>query len=317
MKMRIRICLGGESGVALITALSILALFSLLGSAYLGYMLAETNERTYDLRMVRGQEYARAGLWAAVGELEGIVGSGGVVPAELDFEFPVYVGGDDGVLAHERYFGVAHVRILDECSKVNVNHASIAILRGLGFDDETARAIVTSRSSRQSGGWFSSLDELVDRGLVAEDLLEKVGRDLLTVHSVADHGNARGFVNVNSASGPVLSAVLGLDPKASQEIIKARPLSSLVDLRRAAQGAAAAPTTLQALPKEASFTSRAYRLVSTGSLSWRAEDGRELDSFGSEVEGVVVFSAEGGVKVTFWNEAPAQVTSEAVSEESV
>ena len=62
--------ISAKSGVALLTALGLLFIFSMLGVAYVGYATNVLSRSQYDARLVRARHVARGGIEAAIGKIQ-------------------------------------------------------------------------------------------------------------------------------------------------------------------------------------------------------------------------------------------------------
>lgn len=295
-------------GVALLVAMGALVLIASLSVAYSRYMLLESDETKYDLRSIRANHFARAGFEAAVGTIQRNLLAGEMPSNSLTFEFPVYLGDDEGIVEHGLHVGVADVTVQDESGKVNLNHASLDTLRRLGFDQQTAGTILRSlplpgQPAHGNQRWLASLGELVERDLVTEDALLAINTKFLTVYTVADHTRPEGFVNINSAPKPVVQAVLGVGPAVADNIIEVRPINDADGLRAAARQEDDA-NLLANVPAAVGYSSRCFRLTCTGKLSLRQEDGTELTAIERRLEAVVLFPEGESPVVTYWNARP-------------
>ncbi len=314
-----------NAGVALLAALGMLFIFCMLGMAYVGYMTTTLDRSNYDIRLLRTRCIAEGGIEAGIATLQAALHDpeklGRVVGATTEVEFPVYRlerGAPNDFAADETKKGVAKVTVRDESGAVNLNHAPARVLQAiLKVDGDTARRIRSSLPAGEGGGgpqaWLASVDDLVARGLVTEAALTAVPTKCLTVYSVADHANATGFVNLNVAPPVVLAALLDVDVATAQKVVEARakqPFKSLADVAAAAGKDPAsfnlkpAPDAPDALPKELSFQSRCFRIVSEAELSDLGPGGRAVRATHGGAEAVVVFDEEGRPQTTFWSEAP-------------
>jgi len=107
-------------GAALITALGLLFLFSLMGAAYVDYMYITTDSTRYDQRLLQVRTLAAGGIQAGIGEIQQAMVSGRM--AELlaqpcEIEFPVYGPNrqnPNGFAARTNRLGAARVKITEE-----------------------------------------------------------------------------------------------------------------------------------------------------------------------------------------------------------
>jgi type II secretory pathway component PulK len=326
---RIRNRQRAHAGVALLTALGLLFVFSLLGLAYVGYMSTVVDQSNYALRSVRACHIARAGVYAAIGEIQVALEDPAALAKALstayELEFPIYTleqGAPEGFAANAMRNGVARVSIRDESGKINLNHAPPRVLQAaLGVDGDTARRIRSGLPIQEAApagpgqSWMASLDDLVTRGFLTPAAFRVLPKHLLTVYSVADHANPVGFLNVNAAPPEVLAAILDIPPDAAQALAAKRANQPFRDLQELAAAAGKdpatfnfrpAPDTPSAPPKELGFQSRCFRIVSQATVSDLGPNGQEIHPTRKRVEAVVILSEDGTPQVTFWSEAPEQ-----------
>lgn len=135
-------------GVALVTALALLVVFMVLGWAWYKYMMLDQRGTTLEAQRTEARMFARAGLQAAAGTIEQALAAKSVdklLQGETRLQFPIYKGLDEAVgtlVPNENYRGEATVTVADECSKVNLNHAPVAVLMQiLGVNSAKARQI--------------------------------------------------------------------------------------------------------------------------------------------------------------------------------
>ncbi len=326
-----------NAGAVLLAAMGILVLFSMLGIAYVDYMLLEVKDTRVDLEQVHVQSVAKAGVQAAIHEMQQAFESG-QNPLELasqpmDVTLSVY-GVDTTGQAPLAELGqlTARVTISDESGKLNLNHAPPRALESiLGVDGNTARIIRSNLpvsevpakpqvsffgkriapavdTTPKKNTWLASINDLSARKLVPDSVLAALDKKLVTVYSVTDHNSPTAFLNINAAPEKVLAAVLDIKPEAAELVAKKRPFASLADMCAAAGKDAStfnfppSPEAPNALPPELSFESRCFRFVSEAVINGEKTN--------SSVEAVVVFGAS-GPQITYWNESV--VSDETVS----
>jgi type II secretory pathway component PulK len=298
-----------NSGIALLTALGMLVVFSLLGGAYLTYMLNEEQSVNYDLAGVRARAAAETGLQQAIADVGATLAAGKLVPTEAH-EQPValYKGMDDGgVAVDDSRTAKVTVQVWDEASRINVNYAPTRVLAAiLGVDPNTAR-LIRSQMPRLDGDdaavlsvgnarWLASVDELQTRGPTTV----KAPANLLTVYT-GETGTNAGWLNVNSALPEALAAVLDVPVDQAKQIKQAGPFTSIEQLAAAAGKDPSTfnvrPTSPGTLPKELSFSSRCYRIASVATYT---ENG--IAKTGSRIEAVVYYDPNGRPEIRSWNE---------------
>ena len=309
-------------GVALLTALALLFLFSMLGAAFVRSISIDLERTETELAAQRAAAFARGGVEAAIGEIAAALAAGeapGMLAGPVEIQYPVYRSDKSspaGIGPDESLRGRATFTVTDESGKINVNHATPRVLKAvLGVDGSVARAIrgglplAAATGSPANRAWLTSLSELSTRGLVPPRLYKKIDTNLVTVHSVVDHNSAEEFLNVNAAPPQVLAAVLDIPVQAAQALADRRPFRSLQELCEAAGkdpsifngGAGAEPA--EGLGKELAFQSRCFRIVCEGVVAEAGAGNAEFRPTRRYVEAVVVFDRLAGPQVTYWTEA--------------
>lgn len=317
-----------EDGAALLIALALLALFSVLGVAFMRSM-STTDERVdLDMRSVAARHMASGGVQAAIGELQAAIQAKQVpelLAKPLEFDLPVYAisrQASTGFSQPDTRRGKARVTIQEESGKINLNHAPPSVLQAVpGIGGDVARAICNSLPREGAGAngtrWFASLEDLVARGLMPPAAFNALDKRLVTVYTVADHKNPVGFLNVNAAPPEVLAAILNVTPDAAKAVAAKRPFNSLAELI-AATGKDPATFNLKpgegapgALPRELAFQSHCFRIVSEGIVSNVGPQGQEYRATRSRAEAVVILNDSMPPKVTFWSEIAGRSENEA------
>ena len=83
----------GNEGVALLTALGLLFVFSMLGAAYVTYMTTVADRANLDLRVLRARHMARGAVQVAVGKIQAALMTDpaqAIPPDPFTVDFPVY-----------------------------------------------------------------------------------------------------------------------------------------------------------------------------------------------------------------------------------
>ncbi|HOJ32356.1 MAG TPA: type II secretion system protein GspK [Candidatus Hydrogenedentes bacterium] len=315
-----------QEGVALLMAIALLLVFSILGSAYLRYMTIEVEKLRIDEGRTRAHHAAQAAVYAAIEEAKAALAEkrsdalfrqGPMVKdfptySRFDSEKNEYVV-DDGVKTTVTW------AIRDESGKLNINHAPASALRiVLGVDGAKAREICASLPRSEEGvsqgadrQWLTSPEELVTRGFLSSEAYRAVDQTSLTVYTVPDPSNPVGYINLNTASPKVLEAVLDVSPETAKAVAAARPFYSLADVCRAAGKPASmfnfkpdadAP---ESMPKALTLESNAFRVFSRAQV--KRAGGTVLGTV--EIEAVAVLSPEGSCTFTYWHETGAEKTS--------
>ena len=303
------------AGVALLTALGLLFIFTVLGMGYVTYSITEVDSSNYSLKDLRVHEMARGGIEAAIGELQKSLAAGG--PAALLKDgikiesFPQYGPNrkaPEGFSVRENWPARVDVKIQDESGKINLNYAPPSVLQALlGVDGDTARRIRNSVGMQDGGGRMITLDDLVTRKLVNAEVYAKLPLANLSITNVADSSLMAESLNINAATPEVLAAIFGMTLEEAKTLEAKRPFATLADAVAATGKDPAlynlkpAADTPGAVPAELSLQSRSFSIISNASL---AEKGRELKA---RVEAVVVFTKDGAARVTYWSERPEKV----------
>ena len=122
-----------KRGAALLTALGLLLVFSMLGTAYVAYMASELAESEFDTRALQVRYFARGGVNAAIGELQAgraadIIGKG------LKLQYPVYRRdrlNPSGFAPRETAEGTVQVTVTDDTAKIAPGQAPEQMLRAI------------------------------------------------------------------------------------------------------------------------------------------------------------------------------------------
>jgi hypothetical protein len=78
-----------QRGVALLTALGLLFVFSMLGAAYLAWTTIEGSSVDLELQALRARNVARTGLQIAIAEIQASLAANKPVPSAIEREMPV------------------------------------------------------------------------------------------------------------------------------------------------------------------------------------------------------------------------------------
>ena len=301
----------GSQGVALLTALVMLVLFSMLGTAYIKYMSIDIDTAKYQRREVRARHLAIGGINAAIGKISAQLKRGETPTGAYDFQLPVVIFKRDDL----EYLGQdIHVDVSDESSRINVNHAPLEVLEALGIERGIVRQL-KSRLPRQgerantNRRWLASVQELLSRDFLTADEYLALNTELLTVHTVADQARPAGYINLNSTSPEALSALLGIDPENASALAEQRPFTSWNDViaksGKEARTYNVRPSVLapNTMPSELSLASRCFRLKSQARIGLEVSGDRSVTSI---VEAVVVFDDGGDYQIQFWSKTPSE-----------
>ncbi|GMV98862.1 MAG: hypothetical protein AMXMBFR84_00020 [Candidatus Hydrogenedentota bacterium] len=308
-------------GAALLVALAMVGLFSLLGTAWVRFALIDSDESKLRLDRVQARHIAESGVQGAIADLQAALANGGSADGLLTAtrEYPISIyraadGTDAPPVVDESRSAVASVSILDESARINLNFAPPAVLsRILNVSGETARQIRRALPDAAGEGlWLSHVDELLTRNLIDGPSFEKINPDLLTVYTAADTAAPQGYINVNSASREVLEAVLDVPSETATRVMAARPLTSLEQLAALAGkdpstfGVRMENDTPGAMPRALSLTSRCYRIRSEGVFNSIDLDGTASTLGAVTVEAVVLLPEGSAPRIMYWNATARQ-----------
>jgi type II secretory pathway component PulK len=300
-------------GAALISALSMLVLLSMLGTAYVSYMLLEQDEARMSVQNVRARYLADGGIQAAIGEIQAAIEDGRVPQTQYSFDLPLYMN-NGGTLEPDSQ--QVSVQVTDESALININHVERAVLEALGIPRNVARDIRNQLPraeipSMERRTWFSSVEDLRTRGYLDGKEFRNTQTDLMTVHTVADPDNARNFININSAPAGVLAALFNLTNDQALAVVEKRPFRSWDDVVRkvgtdpSTYNVVANAEPNRAMPVELALTSRCFRLVSEANMVNALTSRRGLTK---RVEAVVIVNDDGTYTYRLWTETPAELT---------
>ena len=303
----------GKSGFALIAAISMLALFVLLGTAYVQYMMIELNDTRRQVDDARARHLASGGIYAAIGEIEAAIDSRQIPDQTYTIKANAYRYEAGERAAYEQDI---HITVSDESALIDVNHAPPEVLAALGMDQEAieklGRAIPTPSGLRSgSRKWLTNVDDLLTRGIVNRRQFKAIRTDQLTTYTVEDHGRPAGFLNVNTAEAEALAAIFGInDSDEIRQLMAKRPFESWQDT---VTKSGREPSTFnlkspryasREAPREVAFSSRCFRLRSEVRVSFAGIARRESSA---AVEAVVLFKDDGSYSIRFWNERPTKL----------
>ena len=324
-----------ERGTALVLALSLLTIFGILVTYFVGYMNLELRETNLGVRQARADHLAVAGVQVALEGLRQEVlypDRGNIRGEARSFEFTTYNGiaVDDGgtsaaVLGApetpdgrlQPRLAMAEVIIFDESSRVNVNHAPAGVLqRILKVDASTARAVASSvpaGATAPGGQWLLGLDELISPSRLTPAQFAALDPAQLTVFSVADHGQPVGHFNVNEAAPEVLAAMIDVTEEQATQIKGQGPFASLEAFGGAVTAVTGLPFTGGEAAPALGLKSRCFRIISEGryatvydEAAYAGADASQKrqylrNSASRRVEAVVQFNDDGAYEVLHWN----------------
>lgn len=323
MLHRIRKCykesasLREERGVALLTALSMLFLFSVLGTAYVGYASIELKSSKFQTRQVRARYIASGGINAAIAEIQAALGDGMTPQKKYTFQIPVFA------ILRGEFVAVDQkvtVEIFDESGRVNLNHASGPVLEALGMPAASVvalkAALPSSSKARKGSRWLASVEELRTTGILDARAFRKLERDAFTVYTVVNAKKPSGFLNINAASPTVLAALFNIPQQEATALAATRPFTSWQDaVTKTGRDPStfkvqSSPAGSRAMPRELGLTSRCFRLKSKTDLTTSESIRLRVSGY---AEAVVLFADDGSYKIRYWSERRPE-TMDAVAE---
>lgn len=297
--------------MALVGALAMLFLFVLLGTAYVKYMGLELQDTRNDLERARVRALAQSGIHAAIGEIQAALSDGKAPEAAYDLSVNVYKYRNVERIAHPQD---VHVTVADESARININHATPAVLGALGFGPGAVQRLKVELPKAGSGGkkrWLGSVHDLRTRDILNAQAYEALNTDILTTYTVAKHDNPTGFINVNTATPPVLAALLGIDKAEARALAAKRPFRSWQNLvaksgrEQATFNVSTAQYASRQKPAEIALQSNCFRLRSEATLQYEETARRPISE---TVEAVVLFKANGSYTIRYWNAKPGEDT---------
>jgi type II secretory pathway component PulK len=295
-------------GIALVTALGLLLLFAMLGTAYVRYMSVELDSARFDLLDVRAEQLSEAAIMAAIGEIETAVKNGQTPEASYSITLPLYYHKQGGAEAIDQ---VITVHVKDESSRININHSSPEILEAIGIDARIVKSIIASRPSPDSlpdARWFNSVDELQTRNFLDVPEYDSLPKELLTVYST-DHDNAVDFINLNSVSARVLGILFNIESGEAESLASKRPFSTWEDVltkigrEPSTFNVGNIPYGSREKPKELAFKSRSFRLISDGKIE---NVPGTINGLYCGTEAVLLIDEQNNSSLRFWNVHPLE-----------
>ena len=312
---RRRVCpfFGQDGGLALIGAIGMLALFALLGTAYVRYMMLEFEDTRRHLDEIRAQHLASGGIYAAIGEIGSALDNGEIPKNGYTIKANAYRWEGGERVAYEQEIQVS---VSDESGRININHAPPELLAAIGMDAEAIaklNKVIPTRTGLRSGSrrWLNSVDDLLTRNIVNRRQFNAINTGLLTTYTVEDHSNPAHFLNLNAADADVLAAIFGIrDPGEAGQLMAKRRFESWQD---AVTKSGREPSTFNVkspryasreMPRELALSSRCFRLHSKVGMSFKGIARRPATA---SVEAVVLFKEDGSFAIRFWNERPPRL----------
>lgn len=297
-------------GAALILALALLAIMGVMGIYYVRFTTLEQDAADLELAQSRARIAAEAGAHAAIGKLAQAWRSGAVkvvLNGGNVFEFPVYrrvrSGSTPDFAPLKSRRNTAEVQIADESGRINLNHAPAPVLAAiLGVDGTTAQQIVSGIATGGPGAWLTGPEDLVTRGWLSKEQYDALDKSAITAVTVADHGKAAGWFNINAASPAAAAAAFGVPADRAPAMLGKGPFRNLDAVLSTVAGSAPGAAAATALPPEAfGFRSSCFRIISNGSYVNVDERGIEYHRTAAHVEAVIQFMDSGEYEIVYWN----------------
>lgn len=284
-------------GAALLAAVAFLAIFSMLGVSYLGYMTVEEERVLWRARTLRAETLASDFLHTALHEVHARLAAGEPIPAELLFgPVPIYRGGltgMDSLREAESLRGEVRVRIEDEAAKLDINRAAPWLVTAVtGLDEDAARAVraqlgVPFAQRTRPDLPLRHLKELHTRGFLDEATVDALPADRVTVFSAPGP-----LLNANALSPAMLAAVLGLDEEAAERVAASRPFATREALEAAVGEGVSVTAAL-------GIASRCYRFRVEAALLRAGPNDEWARVRTHRIEAVALFSGP-RPEVVFW-----------------
>jgi len=302
-----------NQGVALVTALGLLLLFAMLGTAYVRYMSIEMDDARYGLLNVRAEQLSEAAIMAAIGEIETALNNNQIPASEYDLTLPLYYHKQDGAQPIDQTITVL---VKDESSRININHATPKMLTALGIKPEVAQQISQSLPNQNSGAdakWFNSVDELRTRGFLNGPEYNALTHDLLTVYST-DHDSPENYINLNTATATVLGWLFNVEAEEAKIVASKRPFTSWEDVltkvgrEPSTFNVGDIPYGSREKPKGLAFQSRCFRLVSDGLI--KDVPGTTSNGLHCGTEAILLIDEKNNGSLRFWNVRPLYADEE-------
>ena len=292
-------------GAALVTALIMLGVFSVFGFAFVKYMAVEFDKTKLDVDKIRAQHLSDGGIYAAISELQETQS----VEKAYTFKLNAYrYVKDEGSASRELtpFLHEVHVEVKDQSGKININHASSAVLKAMGFSQEATNKIKKGTEKQA----FVRVDDLIARKIINTKTFVAINaQDNFTVY-----GN--GNINLNAASPAVLAALFALTPKEATALAAKRPFTSWEDvLTKAAKESWTfnVPTRVEAgqqTPEGLSLDSGCFALTSKVRMNLSSNELKKTTD--STTEAIVSFDTKGNSSIQYWRESSARINSDEV-----
>jgi type II secretory pathway component PulK len=286
-------------GMALPAAIALLAVFAMLGTAYVSYMWLEYSDAGVQLHRLRARHLAASGVYAAIGEIQAAFGDSRGPEAEYAFELSTYRTEQRGSGAYPQRVAVS---VSDESGRVNLNSAPASLLRAMGLDTEAADKIVAMRGRNEQ---LASVDALRVNEILDAKEYDALTSEDFTVYTGGSNHATPAPLNLNTASPRVLAAAFAISDEEAKALAQLRPFANWSD---AVQKTGREPVTFnlevasfapREKPAAIAFDSRCFRIRSEATLDMPGGDHRPVYA---AVEAVVVIHDGGHYSIRLWRE---------------
>ncbi len=301
-------------GTALLTALALLAIFSILGAGYLTYMGIETDQIRYEAETRQARVGAEAGVHAAMGAIHQALADGEAVTDgdEFTYTLPVYRRHEDQLEARETRRVTVEVLVTDEQARLNLNHTPPPMLGAiLGLDQDAVDALAAALpepGEKPGNGrrWLASPNELVSRGILDAETYEQLDHSLVTTDSIPPSAPPVGFLNVNTIPQTALQVLLGIEDARLSDVLAERPFDNMDQLMNAAERASEVFAIAQEAvgPEALGFRSRALRLEATANLETRVNGDEWYTLRTRRAQAVAYFPEDATPRLSAWRMPP-------------
>lgn len=227
-------------GVALLLAISVLGLFSMLGMYYVRDSELELRRTQMYIDDIRANIYADAGVQLAMAELQRAWHNDTLVNFStmnriLEVEIPYYKSfylGKSGsrIEPSDTYKAKIHIEFFDESGKININCSSAGLLQKvMNVDGETARQIVGRlNQSAPKQKWFYLQEDLIN--FLPNIQADQVFFENVSTWNAGNPAKPISYLNVNAMSDKVFSAVFNIPLEETTQILSKRPFATVSDL---------------------------------------------------------------------------------------
>ncbi len=285
-----------RSGMALFAAIALLAIFALLGTAYLGYMWLEFSDAGVQLHRTRARNLAAGGVYAAIGEIRSALDESAQPQSSYEITLSTYRHEQTGDGAYPQHVTVS---VEDESARVNLNTAPAPLLRAMGLDAASTDKLI---SMRGKGSRLPSVDALRVNEIADAQEFESLQQNDFTVYTGEPSGDD---LNLNTASPRALAAAFGISQNEAADLATKRPFRDWPDvLQKVGREPSTfnldvAPFAPREKPAGVAFESKCFRVRSAAKLDMPGGNHRPVYA---AVEAVIAFRDDDGYAIRYWRE---------------